>query len=108
MLPELEQYSENFNYEKIELLKNKVIAWDKNLISNGEFSIEVKVLIQEGIIIIPFVDLDNLDAYDLNTPTLMKKTANFWIRDSISDLEFINAIEYVLESNLEGSFSSYG
>jgi len=52
--------------------------------------------------------LDNLDAYDLNMPTWMKKTANFWIRDSISDFEFINAIEYVLESNLEGDLSSYG
>jgi len=69
---------------------------------------EVKLLIHEGIIIIPFVDFDNLDAYDLNTPTWMKKTSNFWIRDSISDLEFINAIEYVLKSNLEKSLSSYG
>jgi len=106
--PALEQPSRNMKYEKIQLFKNKAIAWEKNLISNIEFATEVKILIKEGIIKIPLLDLDNLDVYDFNLPTWMKKNANFWTRDLISDDEFIYSIEYVLEFNLEGSLSSYG
>ena len=50
---------------------------------------------------IPLLDLDNLDAYDFNLPTWMKKTANFWTRDLISDQDFINAIEFLLDSEPE-------
>jgi len=105
---ELEQSFEDLSYEKIQILKNKAIGWNNNIISEDEFSEEIKALIEDGIIEIALLDLDSLETYDLNMPIWMKKTANFWIRDSISDLEFINAIEYVLESDLEGRISSYG
>lgn len=87
--------------EKIQQFKNKAIAWNNDVISNNEFSNEIKVLISEGIINIPMLDLDNLDDYDLELPSWMKRTANFWIRNSISDQDFINAIEFVLDSEPE-------
>ena len=105
---DLEKSSKNNKFEKIQMFKNKAIAWDKNIISNNEFSTEIKVLIQEEIIKITMLDLDNLDSYDLNLPAWMKKTANFWIRNLISDQEIINSIEFVLERNLTQNLSSYG
>jgi len=106
--PDVESPSENFNYEKLQMFKNKAIAWNNNLISNNEFSTELQVMITEGIIKVSLLDIDNVDDYDLNLPSWMKKTTNFWIRDLISDQEIINAIEFVLESNLSSSISSYG
>ena len=104
----LEQSSEDLSSEKIQILKNKAIGWNNNIFSKKEFSAEIKIMIEDGVIEVPLLDLNNLETYDLTIPAWMKKTANFWIRDSISDVEFINAIEYVLESNLKESFSSYG
>ena len=94
-------------YEKIQQFKNKAIAWNNNIISNNEFSEEIKVLMEDGIIQISLVDLDNLDAYDLNLPSWMKRTTSFWISNSISDQEFINAIEYVLEIELVSISNNY-
>ena len=107
LLPEIEKSSENLNYEKIQLFKNNVIGWNNQVISDNEISAEVKIMMEEGLIRIPLVDLDNLDAYDLNLPSWMKRTAGFWIGDSISDQEFFNAIEFVLEHKLDRVFDSY-
>ena len=41
-------------------------------------------------------------------PQWMKKLVSFWSNDSISDEEFLNALEYVISSNISKNPDSYG
>ena len=51
------------------------------------------------------MNLDELDNYEFTLPSWLKNTSKFWISNSITDQEFINAIEYLLEIQvLDASF----
>jgi len=86
--------------------ENKVIAWERDIISNEEFLAEIQVLIEYDIIKLSNVDLDNLDAYDLEIHTWVKKLVNLWINNSITNQEFFNAIEFILQSQINNKLSS--
>jgi len=98
---------EELKIEDIQLFKNKAAGWQRKLISDNEFEIEIKLLIEGGIIKLSSVDLDNLDNYDIDIPSWISKLVGFWIRDQISDKEFFNALEYMFETKNKEKTSIY-
>jgi len=96
----------NYKEQFIENFKNKAIAWERGILSNEQFLSEVKTQINNGLITPSKMNLDELDNYLLTIPTWLKNTSKFWIRDSISDQEFLNAVEFILEKQiLDTSFT---
>jgi len=87
--------------------KNKAMAWQLDVISNEEFLSEVKILINNGVIHPSKMNLDDFDNYQFTIPSWLKNTSKFWIINSISDQEFLNAIEYVLEKQVLDTNSLY-
>jgi len=53
------------------------------------------------------VDLDYLDAIDLEIPIWVKQLINHWINNSISNQEFFNAIEFILQSQITNDYYSF-
>jgi len=101
---------DDYERTKSELIKNfktKSIAWQKNKLTDAEFLEEIEILFESKLIEIKGVEQGSFKEMELYIPNWIKKLVAFWSDDSISDQEFMNAIEYVLESNLALIYSPY-
>jgi len=108
LLQNFEKEELNFSREEtIQHIKNKAIAWERDVISDKEFVSEIKVLIDEEIIKLSNLDLDYLDAIDLEIPIWVKQLINYWINNSITNQEFFNAIEFIFQSQITNEYSSF-
>ena len=75
--------------------------WIAGLISDGFLIDAFQKHIDDEVIHIPFkIDGNNIHAIDI--PEWVKYLANIWIQDAISDDEFVNAINYLLDHNIIG------
>jgi len=94
--------------DQLILFKSKALGWDLNIISHDEFVSEIRILIDTGILQIAFADLENLDQYDFKIPNWTKQLTSFWNMGKITETEYLNALEFILESQLENEFAFYG
>ncbi len=82
--------------------------WAANEISEKEFVAGVEYLINNNIIIIPFLPCGGAAAVATSDPTLevklvpnwVKNNAGWWATDQISDEVFINAIQYLIQKGI--------
>ena len=81
----------------MKILKNKAFAWGENEITNKEFINEIEILFESRFIEIEGAEQGAFQEYHFTIPQWVKKLVDFWSEESISDQEFISAIEYVLE-----------
>jgi len=88
-------------------LKNKALAWSENKITNKEFVNEIEILFESRFIEIEGVEQGTFQEIQFIIPQWVKKLVNFWFENSISDQEFINALEYLLEVKLDTSDDPY-
>ena len=96
----LDQNMFDDNEEDIGNFKNKAIAWTRGNLSNEQFLSEVKIQINNGLITPSKMNLDDFDSYQLTIPTWLKDTSKFWVRNLITDQEFFDAVEFVLENQV--------
>ncbi len=119
MIPEIKQKNQQIDKDKpqmtnnetteselIKNFKNKSYAWGKNEISNKEFIDEIAILFDSRLIEINGVEQGYFKEIQFFVPQWIKKLVNFWYDNSISEQEFINVIQYILESQIV-SYSSY-
>jgi len=91
---------EDINSELLNNFKNKAREWGEKKLSDEKFIDEIEILFVSGLIEIRGVDQDSFKEIKFVIQPWVKKLVGFWHENSISDHEFINAIEYVLESNI--------
>jgi len=97
---------ERSKLELIQIFKNKALAWEKNKLTDEEFLDEIEILFESRLIEIGLLEQGSFQEIEFIVPHWVKKLVGFWFEDLISDQEFINAIEYILESNISNN-SSY-
>jgi len=120
MLPEIRLENQVFSGEDIQIdddkktnskliknFKNNAFAWSQNNISDKEFMNEIEILFESRLIEIVGLRQGSFNEIQFNIPHWVKQLVGYWFVNSISDQEFINAIEYILESTLTVSFSTY-
>jgi len=107
----IETNNDNDEITKSDLIKkfkNKAIDWKKNKLTDQELINEIEIIFESSLIEIIGIEQDSFQEYQFRVPQWVKKLVDFWSMNSISDQEFINAIKYILESNLSENLSPYG
>lgn len=113
MIPDSPTLNEHASNEKIELelitnFKDKARYWEQNSITDEKFIQEIKVIFESRVIEINGIDPSSFQEIQFQVPQWLKKLVNFWADDSISDKEFLNALEYMLSSTISKNLDSYG
>ena len=91
-------------------IKNVAGWWAANEISEKEFLAGIEYLINNNIILIPFLPCGAAAAAAASDPTLeaklipdwVKNNAAWWATDQIEDVDFINGIEYLIKKDILG------
>jgi len=106
---EIKQYPdvEREKIEAIKSFKNNAFAWKQNRISDKDFSKELEILVMVNIINVAGIEPNTFGEYDFTIPDWMKNLVDFWFKNAISDKEFMNAIEYILELQMDKRSYSY-
>ena len=68
---------------------------------------EIEILFESRLVEIVGIDQGSFNEIQFSIPHWVKQLVSFWSVNSISDQEFINAIEYILNSNLAPQYSPY-
>jgi len=105
-----EKQINNFEKTKSQLIKNfknKAVAWEKNNISDAEFLNEIEILFESQLLEIRGIEYETFQEFQFIIPQWVKKLVDFWFDNSISDEEFINAIEYVLKRTISERETGY-
>jgi len=101
---------DNFEKTKSELIKRlkiKALDWGKNKFTDKEFLDEIEILFESRVLEIRGVEQTSFQEFQFIIPQWVKKLISFWSENSISDQEFFNALEYVLELQLSIISDSY-
>jgi len=77
-----------------------------NNLTEEEFIDEIEVLFESRLIEINGLEQGTFKEFQFNIPHWIKKLVYFWDESSISEQEFLNAIKYILESQMP-KYSSY-
>jgi len=93
--------------ELLKSFKNNAFAWKNNAQNNHDFLNEIKTLMEFRIIQLPNLEVEFFEEYTFIIPNWFKKVVGYWIEDDISDIEFINGIKFILESQLNEQINSY-
>jgi len=85
-------------------IKNVAGWWASGIISENEFLTGIEYLVNNNIILINFVPCnDEIQSQYGNTksiPDWIKNNANWWSENLIDDTDFINGLQYLIESNI--------
>ena len=85
-------------------VKNNADVWSKGLISDRDFVAGLGYMMKEKIIQIENVELDSEGSIvideDLNLPSWIKTTAEFWAKNKISDNEFAVGLEWLINNGV--------
>ena len=83
-----------------EWVKNNAEWWSKDLIGEQDFVAGLEFLIFQGIIEVPLVQSDENKNTETTIPVWIKNTSRWWSEGSVSDDEFVNAIQFMINSGL--------
>ena len=102
-----EQMEDMTKNEIIKSFKNKAFAWKNDLITTEKLLNEIEILFESRIIEISGVEENTFENHNFNMPNWIKNLVKFWFDGSISNTEFFNAIEFILESQLNTNVLKY-
>ena len=85
------------------LINPIVINWLSGNISDGFLLDAFQKYIDDSLIKVPF-EINENNVYNVNIPEWVKSLGQWWIQGVISDSEFSNAINYLLEKEAAGIF----
>ena len=81
-------------------IKNNAGWWADGLIDDSAFLQGIQYLIKEGIMVIPPTETTYTSQSDQQVPAWIKNTAGWWAGDIISETEFVNAIQYLINKGI--------
>jgi hypothetical protein len=83
-----------------EWVRNNAEWWSKDLIGEGDFLSGIEYLIVQGVIQIPIIPADNGTESSAFVPSWIKDTAGWWSEGLVSDLEFVNGLQYLISQEI--------
>ena len=81
-------------------IKNNADWWASDQIDDLSFLQGIQYLIKEGIMVIPPTETTDISQSDQQVPAWIKNTAGWWADDKISETEFVNAIQYLINKGI--------
>ena len=81
-------------------IKNNAGWWADDMIDDLAFLQGIQYLIKEGIMVIPPTETTDTSQSDQQVPAWIKNTAGWWAGDQISEMEFVNAIQYLINKGI--------
>ena len=81
-------------------IKNNAGWWASDMIDDSSFLQGIQYLIKEGIMIIPPAETIDTSQSSQQIPVWIKNTAGWWASDQISETEFVNAIQYLINKSI--------
>ena len=81
-----------------ELIKPIMSNWLSGNISDGFLIDAIQKYVDERLISVPF-EINEENVYDINVPNWVKNIGQWWIQGIISDEEFAQCVDYLLENN---------
>jgi len=100
-ISELKDSRESLKTEQIRIFKNKAQKWKDGIINDIDFLEEIKILFETNVIQSYYVDSKNFVDYNIEIPYWVKSSIDFWMKDSVSDEEFLNALKYIIELQIK-------
>ena len=83
-----------------EWVKNTAGWWADGLIDDSAFLQGIQYLIKEGIMVIPPTETANRSQTEQSVPTWVKNNAGWWADDQISEIEFVNSLQYLIKVDI--------
>jgi len=96
---------DNFKKIKSELItsfKSKAHDWINEKLSDEELLDEIETLFESGLLEIGGVEQGSFKEFNFIIPQWIKKLVDFWVENSTTDQEFLNAIEYIFQIQIPG------
>ena len=81
-------------------IKNNAGWWASDQIDDSAFLQAIQYLIKEGIMVIPLTETTDTSQSDQQVPAWVKNTAGWWAGEQISEIEFVNAIQYLINKGI--------
>ena len=81
-------------------IKNNAEFWAQDKIDDATFISGIQFLIKNGILDIPPTTENNLDSTSDEIPSWIKGNAEFWAQGLISDDDFLNGIQYLVQQGI--------
>lgn len=83
-------------------IKNNAHWWSQNEIDNEDFVAAVQYLIDKDVLLVPEIRVISIlePAPTPEIPIWIKSNAEWWANDSISDEEFIQSIQWLIEKRI--------
>ena len=78
-------------------IKNNAGWWASDMIDDSSFLQGIQYLIKEGIMVIPPTGSSASSQTEQSVPAWVKNTAGWWADDLISETEFVNSLQYLIE-----------
>lgn len=82
-----------------EVIKPILINWLSGNISDGFMIDAIQKYVDERLIKIPF-EINEDNVYDITIPSWVKNVGQWWIQSGISDEEFAQCVNYLIEKKL--------
>jgi len=96
---------DNFKKIKSELIisfKSKAHDWINEKLSDKELLDEIEILFESRLIEIGGIEQGSFKEYNFVIPEWVKKLVDFWVENSTTDQELLNAIEYIFQIQIPG------
>ena len=81
-------------------IKNNAGWWASDQIDDSSFLQGIQYLIKEGIMVIPPTETTDTSQSNQQVPAWVKNTAGWWADEQISETEFVNAIQYLINKGI--------
>ncbi len=82
-------------------IKTNADWWSQDIITNDEFTASIEYLIKNEIIIIPESEQQSSTSESTaEIPNWIKFTASAWSQEFITDIEFVNALQYLIQEGI--------
>jgi len=82
-------------------IKTNADWWSQDIITNDEFTASIEYLIKNEIIVIPESEQQSsISESAAEIPNWIKFTASAWSQEAITDIEFVNALQYLIQEGI--------
>jgi Raf kinase inhibitor-like YbhB/YbcL family protein len=81
-------------------IKNNARWWSQGEVGDSDFIKGIQYLIQQGIMQMPQQSNSNIMSVPQQIPSWIKTTAGWWSNDQVGDQDFVNGIQYLVETKI--------
>ena len=93
----------------LQWIKQDAILWSNNLVSDSHFGSLIQLMIEHKLLNLPITFIEEIGDPPFSVlyadkithiPSWLKESAKWWAQEKVSDGEFLNNLEYLINSNI--------